>query len=167
MCLECRYFKTLISILFINLISVLYQSYITFISPCYPLIQPNLLYLLFPLLSLTHSVTIPLSLPLGTLQLAKVTDPHPSLSIKRNVPTTGRAPVKDINSEDNDNNRLDTHITIDNAFENQLSIIGKEIIKNKNEFYLTQLAIKIISNLYLQERVKGRDMAKIMIGLSR
>ena len=40
--------------------------------------------------------------------------------------------------------------------------------KNKNEYFLTELAIKIITNLVLQDNnVKGRDLAKIMIGFQR
>ena len=40
--------------------------------------------------------------------------------------------------------------------------------QNKNEFYLTELAIKIITNLRMQnDHVKGRDFAKIMIGFER
>ena len=40
--------------------------------------------------------------------------------------------------------------------------------KNKNEFFLTELAIKIISNLVPQNnKIKGRDLAKVMIGFER
>ena len=40
--------------------------------------------------------------------------------------------------------------------------------ESKNLFYLTELAIRIITNLSLQnDRVKGRDLAKIMIGFER
>ena len=40
--------------------------------------------------------------------------------------------------------------------------------QNKNEFYLSELAIKIITNLRMQnDHVKGRDFAKIMIGFER
>ena len=40
--------------------------------------------------------------------------------------------------------------------------------QNKNDFYLTELAIKIITNLRMQnDHVKGRDFAKIMIGFER
>ena len=40
--------------------------------------------------------------------------------------------------------------------------------QNKNELYLSELAIKIITNLRMQnDHVKGRDFAKIMIGFER
>ena len=40
--------------------------------------------------------------------------------------------------------------------------------ENKNDFYLSELAIKIITNLRMQnDHVKGRDFAKIMIGFER
>ena len=40
--------------------------------------------------------------------------------------------------------------------------------QNKNDFYLSELAIKIITNLRMQnDHVKGRDFAKIMIGFER
>jgi hypothetical protein len=43
-----------------------------------------------------------------------------------------------------------------------------ESFEDENEFYLSELAIKIITNLVLQnDHVKGRDFAKIMIGFER
>ena len=60
---------------------------------------------------------------------------------------------------------------LDNSLATEVGIqpnLATSRYKNKNDYYLTELAIKIITNLVLQnDNVKGRDLAKTMIGFQR
>ena len=60
---------------------------------------------------------------------------------------------------------------LDNSFASEVGIQSNSATrryKDENDYFLTELAIKIISNLVLQNNnVRGRDLAKIMIGFQR
>lgn len=73
------------------------------------------------------------------------------------------------------NNQLDSDLNIrGKVYSNSSDLIPQQWnndikkLNNINDFFLSELATQIISSLYLQrEAIRGRDIAKVMIGLSR
>ena len=73
----------------------------------------------------------------------------------------------DLNSKDSKYDENENGIKIDSNSNSNRDYYTSNF-KNKNEFFLTELAIKIISNLVPQNnKIKGRDLAKVMIGFER
>ena len=65
-------------------------------------------------------------------------------------------------------NILNKRLSSANAQQNLQRDYLTSSFQSKNDFYLSKLAIKIITNLRMQnDHVKGRDFAKIMIGFER